>query len=119
MLVRYTVTLSTFVNDKQIAYSTGSAAIRVYLRDTDYTTPITLQTALNGVYLYYELATPVETDISAYLSDDNLIEVEAGGTLTMYSDANGDDDAYHIPVPSTVEYMIDLNVATGGTENEP
>ncbi len=62
---------------------------------------------VDGVYLYYELATPVETDISQYLTD-NLIEVGAGGTLT-FPNANGDD--YHIPVPSTETYMIDLQEA--------
>ena len=57
---------------------------------------------------YYPLATPVETDISAYLSDDNLIEVEAGGTLT-FENQHGDD--YQIPIPSEEEYMIDLQEA--------
>lgn len=53
--------------------------------------------------LYYELATPIETDISAYLTDDNLIEVESGGTLT-FPNANGDD--YRIDVPSSVTFVV-------------
>ena len=59
-------------------------------------------------HLYYELATPVETDISQYLTDDNLIQVESGGTLT-FPNSNGDD--YQIPVPSEETYMIDLQEA--------
>jgi hypothetical protein len=54
-----------------------------------------------GVKLNYELATPIETDISA-LIDDNTIEVESGGSLT-FENANGDD--YRIPVPSSVVTM--------------
>ena len=65
------------------------------------------KTAMSGVYAYYPLATPIETDISQYLTD-NLVEVGAGGTLT-FPNANGDD--YHIPVPSTETYMIDLQEA--------
>ena len=65
----------------------------------------------DGVDMYYELATPIETDISAYLTDDNLINVEAGGTLT-FPNSNGDD--YRIPVPSAETYMIDLQSAIGG-----
>lgn len=63
--------------------------------------------ASHPITIYYELATPVETDISAYLTD-NLIEVGAGGTLT-FPNSNGAD--YHIPVPSDVTYMIDLQEA--------
>ena len=62
----------------------------------------------NPLTVYYELATPIEVDISQYLTDDNLIEVEAGGSLT-FENVNGDD--YRIPVPSTEEYMINLQEA--------
>lgn len=57
---------------------------------------------------YYPLTTAVETDISEYLTDDNLINVEAGGTLT-FPNKNGTD--YQIPVPSEETYMIDLQEA--------
>lgn len=61
-----------------------------------------------GVDMYYELQTPIEVDISAYITDDNLISVESGGTLT-FPNSNGDD--YRIPVPSAETYMIDLQSA--------
>ena len=64
----------------------------------------------NNVEVYYELATPVEIDISEYLTDDNLISVESGGTLT-FPNSNGDD--YRIPVPSAETYMVDLQSALG------
>ena len=62
----------------------------------------------NPITVYYELATPQEIDISAYLTDDNLISVESGGTLT-FPNSNGTD--YQIPVPSAETYMVDLQSA--------
>ena len=59
--------------------------------------------ALSGMTLYYELDTPIETDISAYLTDDATLDVESGGTLT-FENQNGDD--YRIPVPSTVAFAV-------------
>ena len=38
---------------------------------------------LTTVNYIYPLATPIETDISQYLTDDNVIEVEENGTLTF------------------------------------
>lgn len=64
--------------------------------------------ANNPLELYYELATPELIDISDILPADNLIEVEAGGTLT-FKNQHGDD--YRIPVPSEVEYMINVEEA--------
>ena len=65
----------------------------------------------DGTTTYYPLTIAVETDISAYITDDNLIQVESGGTLT-FENQHGDD--YRIPVPSEEEYMIDLQSAIGG-----
>lgn len=55
-----------------------------------------------GHYVYgvwTALETPVETDISAYLSD-NSITVEAGGTLTFTQEDT------ELPVPSEVTYKL-------------
>jgi hypothetical protein len=35
---------------------------------------------------YYELAEPIVTDISAYFTEDNLIPVEGGGTITAVNE---------------------------------
>ena len=83
--------------------STGN----VFIKNLAFTDAQTFTASLDGIYLFYELATPIETDISQYLTD-NLIEVGAGGTLT-FPNSNGND--YHIPVPSEVTYMIDLQEA--------
>jgi hypothetical protein len=68
---------------------------------------------MSGVMFQYELATPIETDISQYLSDDNTLAVEPGGTVSFPSSL-GDD--YRIPVPSSVEYTIDLAPDTPSTD---
>ena len=91
---------------------------RLYFKDTRFNTIAEWKAnlALNPLTLYYELATPVEIDISEYLTDDNLIQVDSGGTLT-FPNSNGTD--YQIPVPSDVTYMIDLQAAINDEEEEP
>lgn len=54
----------------------------------------------NDFEMLYELATPVETDISAYLTT-NKITVEGGGTLTM-------ENTYGASVPSDIDYLKEV-----------
>lgn len=84
-----------------------------YVNDATYTDATTFKQAMQGVILYYELATPIVTDISDLLTDDFLrnIEVEAGGSITF---KNGNDD-YRIPVPSELEYIVKLSDVGGTT----
>lgn len=56
----------------------------------------------DGTTTYYPLATPIETDISDLLSDDNLIPVEPGGTLTFENQHGAN---YRIPVPTKVAFQ--------------
>lgn len=85
----------------------------VRVRDTAYTDAATFKQAMQGVMLYYELATPIVTDISTMIPDDFLrnIEVEAGGSVTF---KNGNDN-YHIPVPNEEEYIVKLSEVGGTT----
>lgn len=85
----------------------------VYVADTIYTDATAFKQAMQDVMLYYELATPIVTDISDLLTDDFLrnIEVEAGGSVTF---KNGNDN-YHIPVPSEEEYIVKLSEIGGTT----
>lgn len=53
----------------------------------------------NPVTVVYELATPIETDISAYLTDE-YIEVEGGGTISAVNEYNYD-------APTNISYLID------------
>lgn len=83
----------------------------VYVADTAYTDATTFKQAMSGVILYYELATPIVTDISTLIDDDFLrnIEVEAGGSITF----KGSNDSYRIPVPSEEEYVVKLSEVGG------
>lgn len=86
----------------------------VYVNDTSYTDATAFKQAMQGVILYYELATPIVTDISTLIPDDFLrnIEVEALGSVT-FKNSNGDD--YRIPVPSEEEYIVKLSEVGGTT----
>lgn len=86
----------------------------IYVNDTSYTDATAFKQAMQGVILYYELATPIVTDISSLIPDDFLrnIEVEAGGSVT-FKNSNGDN--YKIPVPSEEEYIVKLSEVGGTT----
>ena len=83
----------------------------VYVADTAYTDATAFKQAMQSVMLYYELETPIVTDISDLLADDFLrnLTVEAGGSVTFKS---GNDD-YRIPVPSEEEYVVKLSEVGG------
>ena len=84
----------------------------VRVRDTAYTDATTFKQAMQGVILYYELATPIVTDISDLIPDDFLrnLTVEAGGSIT-FKNSNGDN--YKIPVPNEEEYVVKLSEVGG------
>lgn len=86
----------------------------VRVRDTAYTDATAFKQAMSGVMLYYELANPIVTDISALIPDDFLrnLTVEAGGSVT-FKNSNG--DSYRIPVPSEEEYIVKLSEVGGTT----
>ena len=54
---------------------------------------------INGIKLIYELAEPIEIDISAYLTDDNFIVVEGGGIIRVVNE-------YEQDAPSTIGYIF-------------
>ena len=53
----------------------------------------------NPVELVFALSVPEAVDISDLITSDNLIEVEAGGTVTMVNE-------YGLAVPSEITYMV-------------
>lgn len=83
------------------------------VNDTSYTDATAFKQAMQGVMLYYELANPIITDISALIPDDFLrnVEAEAGGSITF---KNG-NDSYLIPVPNEEEYIVKLSEVGGTT----
>ncbi len=70
----------------------------ITVTDSTYADTASFKTAMSGVMLYYELATPEVTDISDLLSMDNYIEVEGGGSLTFKNE-------YEYDVPSEVVFV--------------
>ena len=106
----YTADKNDFFNvDKSIGQHQNSAGVTVL--DKSYTDATTFKQAMSGVILYYELATPIVTDISTMIDDDFLrnIEVEAGGSVTF----KNSNDSYRIPVPSEEEYVVKLSEIGG------
>ncbi|WP_410070696.1 hypothetical protein [Ruminococcus sp.] len=99
--------------DKTIVLDGDSTAVsQIQVKDTAYTDATAFKQAMQGVILYYELETPIVTDISSLIPDDFLrnIEVEAGGSVT-FQNSNG--DSYRIPVPSEEEYIVKLSEVGG------
>lgn len=98
---------SVFV-DKTITLDGDSTAVsQIQVKDTAYTDATAFKQAMQGVILYYELETPIVTDISSLIPDDFLrnLTVEAGGSITFRSS----NDSYRIPVPNEEEYIVKLS----------
>lgn len=84
-------TVYAYAEDKTIAFASNG---RVYVYDTTYTDNIAFKTAMNGVQLAYELATPIEidltpTEVKSLLGDNNVwadageVEVEYRADTTL------------------------------------
>ena len=86
-------------NDMSIYYSGGGFVVN----DSRFTSVEEANQILNGLVVYYELATPIVTDISNILTADNYIEVEGGGTITAENGGKG--------APTTIYYATEK---TGG-----
>ena len=79
-------------------YSSG-AYTGIGIKNSNYTDAATFKAAMSGVMLYYELETPIITDISDIITSDNLIGVEGNGTITF-------ENEYGYAVPSEVTYQL-------------
>lgn len=99
--------------DKTLAIDGVTVVSQIQVKDTAYTDAAAFKQAMQGVILYYELETPIVTDISSLIPDDFLrnIEVEAKGSVTF----KNSNDSYRIPVPSEEEYIVKLSEIGGTT----
>ena len=110
-LGKYNLLCSIYgLNDNGAGYShlenmniVGSSSLQnnhnyIYIRNDTYTTAEDFKTAMSGVYLYYELATPVETNISI---DDSFIQVASGGSVTF-------TNTHEQYVPTSVTYLVEV-----------
>lgn len=103
---------SVFVDKTITIDGVNTIVSQIQVKDTAYTDATAFKQAMSGVIMYYELATPIITDISDLIPDDFLrnLTVEAGGSMT-FKNGNGDD--YRIPVPSEEEYIVKLSEIGG------
>lgn len=74
----------------------------IRVRDDAYTDAAAFKTAMSGVILYYELAEPIETDITEAMAEAlEPFDVESGGSITF-------TNAAQLPVPNSIEYIVSL-----------
>lgn len=101
------VTSSDSIKQGQIASTNSQQLNFIGVRDNSFTDAEAFRQSLQGVYLYYELATPIFTDISDIIGDtfQEPFNVEPNGSLTFKS-VNG--DGYNLAVPSGVKYVVSL-----------
>ena len=105
------VTSSGSIKQGQIASTNSQQLNLLHVNDNSFTNVEAFKQSLQGEYLYYELATPIFTDISDIIGGtfQEPFEVEGGGSLT-FKNTNG--DGYQLAVPSNVQYTIKLNEVT-------
>lgn len=80
----------------KVIYSTYPNTI--YVTNKSYSSLEQFLTNEGNKYIYYPLATPVETDISAYLTTDT-IDVEGGGSIEF-------TNTYSQAVPNEIAYLF-------------
>lgn len=98
-----------FINGSICLDGTSTQVAQIQIKDSTYTNASELKASLNGVYLYYELAEPITTDISTLLDGyDNIFDTETGGSVTFRQS----NDGMNLPVPNTMKYMIKLSEVT-------
>ena len=67
---------------------------------------------VTGVPLYYELATPITTDITDLIGDSLApFAVEAGGSITLHHPKA--DEGFAIDVPAKIQYITKLSEVSG------
>lgn len=104
LCAKYRTEASVMANDLALAFGNtfiGGGVCPVVIHDRSYAGSAAgvFKTAMSGVMLYYELATPVVTDISDLIPEDNFIGVEGNGSITMINQ-------YKYNVPSEIVFML-------------
>lgn len=97
----YSYATATY-GDKRVSLSTvGGIGISYIASDGDAEA---FKLAMNGVILYYELATEVVTDITDLMGGyDGTLDTEQGGTVEFVQ-----SNSPALAVPSTVNYMVKI-----------
>ena len=94
------------IDDKSIMVSSNANG-RIYIRNDDYDNDVVgFKQAMQGVLLYYELATPIVT-VTEVDNRFDAVDCKAGDKITFVGNSD-----YHLPVPNEEEYLIALNEVT-------
>lgn len=130
----YKTVTSSYVDDKQIAQGAGVAKA-LYIRDTAYSNAPTFTTAMDGVQLVYELATPLTyqltpQEVAALVGENNVwsdadtvnvtytntsgVQTTLSGAVVSFSDSN----AKSIPMPVYVPDVSSISIYRY-TQGEP
>lgn len=83
-------------------------AKRLVLIHSGYSDIASFLSYVRGTPLYYELATPITTDITALMGDSLApFSVEAGGSITLHHPKA--DDGFTLDVPGKIQYITKLS----------
>lgn len=94
------------IDDKSIMVSSNANG-RIYIRNDDYDNDVVgFKQAMQGVLLYYELATPIVI-VTEVDNRFDAVDCNAGDKVTFVGNSD-----YHLPVPNEEEYLIALNEVT-------
>ena len=84
------------------------SAKRLVLIHSGYSNIESFLSYVRGTLLYYELATPITTDITALMGDSLApFAVEAGGSITLHHPKA--DEGFTIDVPAKIQYITKLS----------
>ena len=84
------------------------SAKRLVLIHSGYSDIASFLAYVRGTLLYYELATPITTDITALMGDVLApFSVEAGGSITMHHPKA--DEGFAVDVPAKIQYITKLS----------
>ena len=117
----YTVFLGSVSDapDKSIVFGAGSD-IGIYIKDSSYSDASTFKTAMNGVQLVYELATPIEiqltpTQINTILGKNNLYADSGDINKVVYVREEYSGTAVNSVIQTATTTDADYEVLFSGT----
>lgn len=93
------------LNDMEIT-GNGGEGKACWIKNTAIGSLDDLKASLQGVLLYYELATPIVT-VTEVDNRFDAVDCKAGDKITFVGNSD-----YHLPVPNEEEYLIALNEVT-------
>lgn len=94
-----------YLNDMEIT-GTGGEGKACWIKNTAIGSLDDLKASLQGVLLYYELATPIVT-VTEVDNRFDAVDCKAGDKITFVGNSD-----YHLLVPNEEEYLIALNEVT-------